>query len=68
VALSTRSGPEYTYFPMGRETILTPAFWDEGQYPTFDVVDGTESGPLPRVNKDISSDGSVTTARAYTAY
>ncbi|KAI0030207.1 arabinofuranosidase [Vararia minispora EC-137] len=57
VALSTRGGSSYTYFPMGRETILTPAAWEEGQYPTFDVVEGIEHGPLPSVNKEINSTG-----------
>ena len=57
VALSTRSGPEYVYYPMGRETILTPVAWPEGKYPIFDVVNDTQNGPLPPVNKDIRSDG-----------
>ncbi|KZV77673.1 glycoside hydrolase family 43 protein [Peniophora sp. CONT] len=57
VALSTRSGPEYVYYPMGRETILTPAAWPEGEYPILDVVNGAERGPLPPVNKDIESNG-----------
>ncbi|THH14356.1 hypothetical protein EW146_g5966 [Bondarzewia mesenterica] len=57
VALSTRSGPEYTYFPMGRETILTTAQWDKGEFPTFTPVRGAETGPLPPVNKHIGGDG-----------
>lgn len=57
VALSTRSGPEYVYYPMGRETVLTPVTWPEGEYPIFDAVDGTEIGPLPPINKDIDSAG-----------
>ncbi|EIM92579.1 arabinofuranosidase [Stereum hirsutum FP-91666 SS1] len=57
VALSTRSGPEFVYYPMGRETILTTAKWNEGEFPTFTPVRGVESGPLPSINKDISGDG-----------
>ncbi|KAI0092356.1 arabinofuranosidase [Irpex rosettiformis] len=57
VALSTRSGPEYKYYPMGRETILTTAKWEEGQFPTFTPVRGVENGPLPRINTDVSGSG-----------
>ncbi|KAA1467897.1 arabinofuranosidase [Dentipellis sp. KUC8613] len=57
VALSTRSGPEYTYYPMGRETVLTPAEWKEGQFPTFTPVRGQETGPLPAQNKQIGGNG-----------
>ncbi len=60
VALSTRSGPEYKYYPMGRETVLTTAEWKTGQFPTFTPVRGIESGPLPRTNKNISGSGFVT--------
>lgn len=44
---------------MGRETILTTAKWNEGEFPTFTPVRGVESGPLPSINKDISGDGYV---------
>jgi len=48
VALSTRSGPEYKNFPMGRETIMTPVSWPEGQFPVFSPVNGKMSGwPMP---------------------
>ncbi|KAF2169410.1 glycoside hydrolase family 43 protein [Zasmidium cellare ATCC 36951] len=40
VALATRSGPEYTVYPMGRETILTPAVWPEGGWPRLSRVKG----------------------------
>lgn len=53
VALSTRSGPEYVYYPMGRETVLTPAQWKAGEFPTFTPVRGVEAGPLPAPNKDV---------------
>ena len=40
---------------MGRETVLTPVTWDEGQWPTFSPVRGEMTGPLPP--KDISLPG-----------
>jgi beta-xylosidase len=51
VALSTRSGPDFVYFPMGRETVLTPAEWKTDEFPTFTPVRGQENGPLPPENK-----------------
>ena len=57
VALSTRSGPEYEYYPMGRETVLTTASWQKDQFPTFSPVHGIENGPLPRTNKNIDGTG-----------
>lgn len=47
VALSTRSGPEWVNYPMGRETVLYAARWDEGEWPVLNPVRGIESGPLP---------------------
>lgn len=44
---------------MGRETVLSTAKWEEGQFPTFTPVRGVESGPLPPVNKDIPGNGYV---------
>lgn len=44
---------------MGRETILTTAQWNEGEFPTFTPVRGVESGPLPSTNKDIPGVGYV---------
>lgn len=55
VALSTRSGPEY--YPMGRETVLTPVQWEKDRFPTFTPVRGEEAGPLPSANKDIGGNG-----------
>lgn len=57
VALSTRSGPEYITYPMGRETVLTPVSWPQGSFPIFNPVRGIESGPLPPVNTNISGKG-----------
>ncbi|KAJ9299719.1 CAZyme family GH43 [Paecilomyces variotii] len=44
VALSTRSGPEFLNYPMGRETVLTSVTWDRGEWPVFTNVSGTENG------------------------
>ncbi|KAL3459017.1 glycosyl hydrolase, partial [Aspergillus heterothallicus] len=48
VALSTRSGPEWENYPMGRETVLVPGVWEEGEWPVFSQVRGVMRGPLPR--------------------
>lgn len=48
VALATRSGPEWLNYPMGRETVLFPATWEEGDWPVLEPVRGRMSGwPLP---------------------
>ncbi|KIJ38391.1 glycoside hydrolase family 43 protein [Sphaerobolus stellatus SS14] len=57
VALSTRSGPAHVYYPMGRETILTAAKWEEGEWPILSPVRGQETGPLPRPNKNVPGIG-----------
>ncbi|KAE8139975.1 glycosyl hydrolase [Aspergillus pseudotamarii] len=59
VALSTRSGPEWKNYPMGRETVLAPATWDEGEWPVVQPVRGQMQGPLPQEHKEaIKGDGS----------
>lgn len=56
VALSTRSGPEYATFPMGRESSLFPVTWREGEWPFASQVRGKMSGwPLPTYDRDIPS-------------
>jgi beta-xylosidase len=58
VALATRSGPEYQIYPMGRETVLFPVTWKEGEYPVASTVRGKMSGwPLPKPTRDIPGDG-----------
>lgn len=56
VALAVRAGGTYgqapgPYFgnvPMGRETVLTPVTWEDGDFPIFTPVTGDMSGwPLP---------------------
>ncbi|PLN81050.1 xylosidase : arabinofuranosidase [Aspergillus taichungensis] len=48
VALGTRSGPEWVTYPMGRETVMAPATWAEGEWPVIEPVRGQMQGPLPR--------------------
>ncbi|PLB55779.1 xylosidase : arabinofuranosidase [Aspergillus steynii IBT 23096] len=50
-ALSTRSGPDWANYPMGRETVLVPATWDEGEWPVLQPVRGRMRGPLPRADR-----------------
>ncbi|KAI0012993.1 glycoside hydrolase family 43 protein [Xylariaceae sp. FL0662B] len=44
VALSTRSGPEYIYYPMGRETVMVPVTWKADEFPIWSSLDGKMSG------------------------
>ncbi|KAH7305953.1 glycoside hydrolase family 43 protein [Stachybotrys elegans] len=58
VALATRVGPQFTHFPMGRETVLYSARWDEGEWPVLDPVRGNMTGwPLPPETRDVPGDG-----------
>ncbi|KAI8944673.1 glycosyl hydrolase [Xylaria longipes] len=62
VALSTRSGPEYLNFPMGRETVMVPVTWETGKFPVWSPARGVMSGWLmPKTNKKISGAGPFTT-------
>ncbi|KAL3494449.1 glycosyl hydrolase [Aspergillus germanicus] len=47
VALATRSGPDWRVYPMGREAVLFPVTWEEGEWPVFGPVRGKMTGPLP---------------------
>ncbi|EAU85477.2 arabinofuranosidase [Coprinopsis cinerea okayama7 len=61
VALSTRSGPDYLYYPMGRETVLAPVTWKKGEWPYFTQISGQISGwKLPRPNRNIKGVGPFT--------
>ncbi|KAK5996804.1 Non-reducing end alpha-L-arabinofuranosidase BoGH43A [Cladobotryum mycophilum] len=54
VALATRSGPEWKVYPMGRETVLYPVTWEEGQWPVLEKVHGSMKGwPLPPANRNV---------------
>ncbi|OTA91884.1 glycoside hydrolase family 43 protein [Hypoxylon sp. CO27-5] len=44
VALSTRSGPEYLYYPMGRETVMVPIAWANGEFPVWSPLNGEMNG------------------------
>ncbi|EAU31779.1 predicted protein [Aspergillus terreus NIH2624] len=62
IALATRSGPAWRVYPMGRETVLFPVTWKEGEWPILEPVRGEMSGwklPQPR-NKKIPGDGAHT--------
>ncbi|KAI9148449.1 Non-reducing end alpha-L-arabinofuranosidase BoGH43A [Paramyrothecium foliicola] len=51
-ALSTRSGPDYEYYPMGRETVLAPASWPKNAWPVVDQIRGEMVGwPSPKRGK-----------------
>ncbi|KAJ7709450.1 xylosidase : arab-like proteininofuranosidase [Mycena rosella] len=62
VALSTRSGPEYISYPMGRETVLTNVTWGKGEWPVFQNVSGTIDGPILPLRPNIRGDGPLITA------
>ncbi|KAK3350039.1 glycosyl hydrolase [Lasiosphaeria hispida] len=58
VALSTRSGPNYINYPMGRETVMTAVSWPKGEWPTFSPISGESSGwAMPHAAKDIRGIG-----------
>ncbi|KXH64579.1 hypothetical protein CSAL01_04668 [Colletotrichum salicis] len=58
VALTTRSGPEWRIYPMGRETVMFPVTWREGEWPILEPVRGKMSGwPMPATSRDLPGDG-----------
>ncbi|KAI1428572.1 glycoside hydrolase family 43 protein [Xylaria sp. FL1777] len=58
MCLATRSGPEWEIYPMGRETVLFPVTWDEGEWPVLQPVRGKMSGwALPPPNRNLPGDG-----------
>ncbi|KAL6236936.1 hypothetical protein BDW75DRAFT_229056 [Aspergillus navahoensis] len=58
VALATRSGPAWRVYPMGRETVLFPVTWKEGEWPVLEPVRGRMTGwELPRPSSQIPGDG-----------
>ncbi|KAI1292446.1 glycosyl hydrolase [Xylaria venustula] len=63
VALSTRSGPEYLNYPMGRETVMVPVLWEKDQFPIWSPVRGEMNGwTTPKENKQIPGEGPFITA------
>ncbi|RHZ53915.1 uncharacterized protein CDV56_104868 [Aspergillus thermomutatus] len=64
-ALATRSGPQWTVYPMGRELVLFPVRWEEGDWPVVDQVRGRMDGwDLPSAGscKGIPGDGAYVDA------
>ncbi|KAK1750042.1 Non-reducing end alpha-L-arabinofuranosidase BoGH43B [Echria macrotheca] len=60
VALSTRSGPEYINYPMGRETVLTAVVWHPNEFPVWTPISGVFTGwALPPSNTVTRSDGPI---------
>lgn len=57
VALSTRSGPEFINYPMGRETVLFPCTWETGEWPVCSPVRGQMTGPLPPTDRQVAGSG-----------
>ncbi|KAL3438042.1 glycosyl hydrolase [Aspergillus tetrazonus] len=63
VALATRSGPTWRVYPMGRETVLFPVTWKEGEWPVLEPVRGRMTGwELPRPASQIPGDGPYVSA------
>jgi beta-xylosidase len=56
-ALAWRSGSEGKTYPMGREMVLTPVTWKEGDWPSFAPVRGVYEGWYLAPSKDIPGDG-----------
>ncbi|KAK6077294.1 arabinofuranosidase [Seiridium cupressi] len=40
-------------YPMGREMVLFPVTWEEGEWPVVDEVRGRMTGPLPSVDMNL---------------
>lgn len=58
VALSTRSGPDYIVYPMGRETVLTAVSWKQNEWPVFSPIRGEASvWNLPPVRQNLRGEG-----------
>jgi beta-xylosidase len=58
MCLATRSGPQWQIYPMGRETVLFPVTWDEGEWPRLSPVRGIMNGwQLPATNRTLPGDG-----------
>ncbi|KAK7183656.1 hypothetical protein PSPO01_10314 [Paraphaeosphaeria sporulosa] len=59
MCLATRSGPAYEIYPMGREAVLFPVTWEEGEWPVMQTIEGRMSGwpTMPPPNRRIPGDG-----------
>ena len=58
MCLATRSGPQYQIYPMGREAVLFPVTWEDGEWPVMQPVRGEMTGwPLPPRSRDLPGNG-----------
>lgn len=59
MCLATRSGPAYEIYPMGREAVLFPVTWKEGEWPEMQTIEGRMSGwpSMPAPNRHVPGDG-----------
>ena len=58
--MAVRSGPEYQYFPMVRETVMTAVSWPKGEWPVFTPISGEPSvWAAPGENLDVDGLGYV---------
>ncbi|VUC29928.1 unnamed protein product [Clonostachys rosea] len=56
-------GPYFGNLPMGRETVLTPVTWNEGEFPIFDPIKGNMTGwPLPSESVPEQGEGQLSDA------
>ncbi|KAL9942319.1 hypothetical protein ACHAPS_002220 [Verticillium nonalfalfae] len=56
-------GPYFGNLPMGRETVLTPVTWQDGEFPVFTPVTGNVSGwPLPPESIPAQGEGQLSDA------
>jgi beta-xylosidase len=49
---------------MGRETVMAPVTWKDGEWPYMSQINGKMSGwAMPPINKDIAGSGFVSSQR-----
>lgn len=55
---ASRGGPELKIHPMGRESVIAPARWEEGEWPVITNVTGEmDVWSLPQETRDVPGDG-----------
>jgi beta-xylosidase len=58
IVLASRCGPENLIHPMGRESVMAPVRWEEGQWPVITNVSGRmDVWPLPAESRDVPGNG-----------
>jgi len=58
MCLTTRSGPQFKSYPMGRETALFPVTWNKDEWPVLGPVRGVMNGwQLPAASRDVPGTG-----------